>query len=369
MILIRRVSNNKSKKRRKKIKKQQNIKYVCVKIQIVVHYGVVMRFIDFCSGIGAGRLGLELLGMTCVAHSEINPDSDYTYKLFYNDDNNLGDLTKLNYSDIPDSDILIAGFPCQTFSIVGKRAGFNDERGQIIYHLRNILIHKNVPYFILENVKGLVNHNGGRTLQAIMELLKNAGYELNFKVLNSIDYGVPQLRERIYFVGIRKDLYNKPFVFPEPIEKVSIKNFLLSNNNDIQDIYHPTFQKYLANKYNKNRVDINDILTQDYTVIDTRQSDLRIYKDKCPTLRTGRHGILYVRNKQLHKLSGLESLLLQGFPKKYLIKAAKITNTKLLAQAGNAMTVNVIQAIGQYLLDYIEGNKENGFSAKRLSNC
>ena len=313
-----------------------------------------LKFIDFCSGIGAGRLGLELLGLTCVAHSEINIDSDYTYQLFYDDNKNIGDLTLLDINKIPDSDILIAGFPCQTFSIVGKRKGFEDERGQIIYYLKNILQQKKIPYFIFENVKGLANHNKGKTLNAIIELLNDAGYKVSYKILNSIDYGVPQLRERIYFVGIRKDLYTKPFSFPKPIKHKNIKDFLLSDNKDILEINHPTFQKYLSNKYNKNRININEILKQDYTIIDTRQSDLRIYINKCPTLRTGRHGILYVRNKKLYKLSGLESLLLQGFPKKYVTKATKITNSKLLAQTGNAMTVNVIQAIGKNLLDYIK---------------
>lgn len=327
-----------------------------------------LKFIDFCSGIGAGRLGLELSGMTCVAHSEINHDADETYKKFYNDNNNLGDLTQIDPEKIPQCDVLIAGFPCQTFSIVGKRAGFEDERGQIIYYLRNILKQKKIPYFIFENVKGLVNHNKGRTLKAIIELLDDAGYAVAYKVLNSIDYGVPQLRERIYFVGIRKDLYIKPFVFPCSIKQVGIKNFLMSSNSDVLDINHPTFKKYLSNKYNKNRINIEELLEQDYTVIDTRQSDLRVYIDKCPTLRTGRHGILYVRNKKLYKLSGQESLLLQGYTKEFVMKAKNIVNSKLLAQTGNAMTVNVIHAIGESLLNYIEENTIDGFGEKRLSN-
>lgn len=327
-----------------------------------------MNFIDFCSGIGAGRLGLELLGLTCVAHSEIDADSEYTYKTLYNDERNLGDLTTLDFNIIPECDILIAGFPCQTFSIVGKREGFDDERGKIIYHLTNILKNKNIPYFIFENVKGLVNHNKGKTFKAILELLNNAGYKVGYKVLNSIDYGVPQLRERIYFVGIRKDLYIRPFIFPKPLTPVNIKNFLLTSNNDILNLDNPTFQKYLTNKYNKNRVNINDILTQDYTIIDTRQSDLRIYQDKCPTLRTGRHGILYVKNKKLYKLSGQESLMLQGFPKEFVLKTINIPNSKLLSQAGNAMTVNVIRAIGECLLNYIKENTENEFNSKRFAN-
>lgn len=274
-----------------------------------------LTFIDFCSGIGAGRLGLETLGLKCLAHSEINSDSEYTYEKFFNDKNNLGDLTKINSSNIPNCDILIAGFPCQTFSIVGKRTGFEDERGQIIYYLSQILKEKNIPYFIFENVKGLVNHNKGKTLASIVDLLNNTGYSVFYKVLNSIDYGVPQLRERVYFVGIRNDLCYKNFEFPKPLQPVNLKDFLLSSNNDILDIQYSTFQKYLNNKYNIGKVDINKILEKDYTVIDTRQSDLRTYENKCPTLRTGRHGLLYVKNKKLYKLSGLEALLLQGFSK------------------------------------------------------
>lgn len=327
-----------------------------------------LTFIDFCSGIGAGRLGLETLGLTCLAHSEINSDSENTYKKFFNDKNNLGDLTKIAPVNIPNCDILVAGFPCQTFSIVGKRTGFEDERGQIIYYLSQILKEKNIPYFIFENVKGLVNHNKGKTLSSIIELLNNTGYSVFYKVLNSVNYGVPQLRERIYFVGIRNDLCYKNFEFPEPLQPVNLKDFLLSSNNDIMDIQYPTFQKYLNNKYNIGRVDINKILEKDYTVIDTRQSDLRTYENRCPTLRTGRHGLLYVKNKKLYKLSGLEALLLQGFSKEYIFKVTNINNNKLLSQAGNAMTVNVINEIGKCLLNYIEDCAENEFGTKRLAN-
>lgn len=314
-----------------------------------------MDFMDFCSGIGAGRLGLEMSGMNCVAHSEINQDSDDVYFSFFNDNNNFGDLTKIVPEELPDFDVMIAGFPCQTFSIVGQRKGFSDERGQIIYYLSNILKQKNVPYFILENVKGLVNHDKGKTLQTILDLLDSSGYVVNFKVLNSSRFGVPQIRERVYFVGIRKDLYTKPFFFPGEQSGVifDISNYLLSSNDDELPLNDATFQKYLNNKYNKNRVNINDILKTDYVILDTRQSDLRVYKNACPTLRTGRHGILYTRNKKLIKLSGAEALLIQGFPKSFIKKIQNVSNTKLLSMAGNAMTVNVINVLGDALMDYI----------------
>ncbi|MEK7072741.1 MAG: DNA (cytosine-5-)-methyltransferase, partial [Patescibacteria group bacterium] len=114
----------------------------------------------------------------------------------------------------------IAGFPCQTFSVIGQRKGMGDHRGQVIYGLIKIMNAKNLPYFILENVKGLVNHEGGKTLRVILEELDKAGYRVYCKVLNSLNYGVPQMRERIYFVGIRKDLAkNDNFPWPEPVNQ------------------------------------------------------------------------------------------------------------------------------------------------------
>lgn len=317
------------------------------------------NFIDFCSGIGAGRLGLELAGFHCIAHSEIDEDANRTYECFFADKKNIGDLTKIEPKKIPDCSLIIAGFPCQTFSIVGKRQGFQDTRGQIIYHLADILKEKQIPYFILENVKGLVNHNSGKTIASIITLLADCGYHINYKILNSVDYGVPQLRERVYFIGIRKDLFYKPLMFNECNINSDIKNFLINQNNEELDINNKTFQKYLNNKYNKGKFNIQNILEKDFLVLDTRQSDLRLYENKCPTLRTGRHGILYIKNKKLYKLSGTEALLLQGFPYNYVQKAEKqnISNTKLLSQAGNAMTVNVIQHIGSILYEYINGEK------------
>ena len=316
-----------------------------------------MNFIDFCSGIGAGRLGLERAGMKCIAHSEIDINADNTYFNFFNDKNNLGDLTKIVLSELPDMDVLIAGFPCQTFSIVGQRKGFEDVRGQIIYYIAKILKEKQPAYFILENVKGLINHDHGNTIKTILKLLNSVGYHVDFRLLNSCYFGVPQMRERVYFVGIRNDKYIKPFIFPENIlrHKIDIKDYLLSDNNDELPINDVGLQRYLNNKYNKDKVDIYKILEKDYQILDTRQSDLRVYNNICPTLRTGRHGILYTRNKKLIKLSGLESLLIQGFPKIFIKKAKKIPNKRLLSQTGNAMTVNVIEAIGRAIFSYNEG--------------
>lgn len=317
-----------------------------------------LKFIDFCAGIGAGRLGLQNVGLSCVGFSEIDKYAERTYREFFGqEEKNHGDLMKINPADLPDFDLMIAGFPCQSFSVIGQRKGMNDHRGQIIYGLIKIMNAKNLPYFILENVKGLVNHEGGKTLQIILEELDKAGYKVYHRVLNSLDYGVPQMRERIYFVGIRKDLVNgNSFEWPKPIKSPNVENYLIDNGemefNEKKRAYE-TFLKYLDNKYNKGLFKIEKLLKEDYLVLDTRQSDLRLYRNKVPTLRTGRHGVLYVRNGKFRKLSGLESLLLQGFSKNLSEKTkGKIADVYLLSQAGNAMTVSTIEAVGKSLLNY-----------------
>jgi len=317
-----------------------------------------LKFVDFCAGIGAGRLGLQNLGLSCVGFSEIDNYAERTYREFFGqEEKNHGDLMKVNPADLPDFDLMIAGFPCQSFSVIGQRKGMNDHRGQIIYGLIKIMNAKNLPYFILENVKGLVNHEGGKTLKIILEELDKAGYKVYHRVLNSLDYGVPQMRERIYFVGIRKDLVNgNNFEWPKPVFPPDVQDYLIDNGemefNEKKRAYE-TFLKYLDNKYNKGLFKIEKLLKEDYLVLDTRQSDLRLYKNKVPTLRTGRHGVLYVRGGKFRRLSGFESLLLQGFPKNLSEKTkGKIADVYLLSQAGNAMTVNTIEAIGKSLLNY-----------------
>ncbi|WP_231723229.1 DNA (cytosine-5-)-methyltransferase [Caviibacter abscessus] len=308
----------------------------------------MLKFFDFCSGIGGGRIGLENNGLVCVGHCEIDKKTAETYSIFFNDDRNYGDLTKLDLNKLPNFDFMIAGFPCQTFSIVGKRKGFEDERGQIIYYLIEIMKHKKVKYFILENVKGLINHNKGKTFETIKYELRNAGYNIYYKVLNSLDYGVPQMRERIYIVGFKKGYDNGQFTFPnKENDRINFDSFLDLDNDLELNILDKTFQKYLSNKYNENKFTNEDILSWENCVIDWRQSDLRRYEKTFPTLRTGRHGLLYIKNKKIKKLNGYESLLLQGFPKHLAekVKNSKFNNNKILSQAGNAMTVNVIESI------------------------
>lgn len=312
---------------------------------------------DFCAWIGWGRLWLEKVWMECVAFSEINLDAEKTYRLFFGEEErNFWNLMHIDPQKLPDFDLMIAGFPCQTFSVIWQRKWMADIRWQVIYGLVNILKQKNIPFFILENVKWLTNHDDGKSMQVILGLLDDAGYEVSYKVLNSLDYWVPQMRERVYFVWIRKDISILPFSFPAPVLKPGLSEYLKDTVEiDIKEKKesYQTFLKYLANKYNIGKFSINALLNEEYLVIDTRQSDMRLYRWRVPTLRTGRHGILYVHNKRFRKLSGYESLLLQWFPDELAMKAKDcISEVKILWQTWNAMTVHTIASIAKNLSPY-----------------
>lgn len=315
----------------------------------------ISTFFDFCSGIGGGRLGLETVGLSCVGRSDTSRLSDSTYKLMFNvqSEKNFGNLKKIDCNQLPDFDVLIAGFPCQSFSIIGRRDGFDDQRGQIIFHLARIIDKKQPKAFILENVRGLVSHNKGETLKTILTRLNLAGYNVHYRVLTSLDFGVPQMRQRIYFVGIRKD-YLGIFQWPNILPKASLKEFLVDSNKASEERL-AILKNYLKTETNGGKYTIEDLKKMEGKILDTRMSDLRIYEGRCPTLRSHRDGILYIRNGIIYQLTGFEALLLQGFPKEKALKVKHIvTDRHLLMQAGNAMTVNVIACIGESLVNFFK---------------
>ena len=172
------------------------------------------------TGIGGFELGIQNVGTKpqnstntkgaapqhsfsplCVGYSEIDKYAINTYERRFNGHTNYGDATAINAADLPDFDLLVGGFPCQSFSIAGKRKGFDDTRGTLFFDIARILAEKRPRHLVLENVKGLLSHNGGETFQTILGVLADLGYRVEWQVLNSKDFGVPQNRERIYFIG------------------------------------------------------------------------------------------------------------------------------------------------------------------------
>ena len=171
-------------------------------------------FIDLFAGIGGIRLGFESVGGKCVFSSEFDEDACKTYEANFGE-HPSGDITKIEAKDIPDFDILLGGFPCQAFSIIGKKEGFaNETCGTLFFDIERILKEKRPRAFTLENVRNLTAHDGGKTFRVIREHLEALGYNVYAKVLNALDYGVPQKRERIIIVGFRD---NVMFTYPEPV--------------------------------------------------------------------------------------------------------------------------------------------------------
>lgn len=291
-----------------------------------------IRIIDLFAGIGGIRLGLENAGKKlgleteCVFTSEIDPYACKTYNFNYpNDDHSpFNDITQTDETQIPDFDILLAGFPCQAFSIAGKRGGFEDTRGTLFFDVARIIKEKNPSAFLLENVKGLVNHRSGKTLGTILNVLKNdLGYvSTQFKVLNARDFGVPQNRERIYIVGFKNG--GGGFKFPEPTDSTKVFEDILEESPVSAKYYiSETYLKSLENhkqrhlakgngfgfeiiKYNAvaNAIVCGGMGKERNLIIDKRQKDLTpVTKIK------GK-----VNNLGIRRMTPIEWERLQGYP-------------------------------------------------------
>ncbi|CAA6804902.1 MAG: DNA-cytosine methyltransferase (EC [uncultured Sulfurovum sp.] len=224
----------------------------------------MIKFVDLFSGIGGFRLAFESTGAKCVFSAEIDKHACETYQKNFGD-YPFCDVSTLSTSDIPDFDILCAGFPCQPFSLAGKRKGFEDTRGTLFFDIERIIHAKQPKAFILENVKGLVNHDKGKTLKVILETLeKKLNYKVFYQVLNSKDYSVPQNRERIYIIGFKNHDIN--FQFPEKEElqtdlsTIRDTNIMSIENTDISDLAKSHIMTHLKNHKKYHDIKENKLL-------------------------------------------------------------------------------------------------------------
>ena len=186
-----------------------------------------ISFIDLFCGIGGFRSALESVNAECVFSSDIDPHAREIYQKNWGDEP-YGDIKKIEPVSIPAHDILCAGFPCQPFSISGNRGGFSDARGTLLYEILRISRHHNPKVLFLENVKNYLSHENGKTMDTTIQLLNELGYQVYYSLLNASRYGVPQKRERVYFVCFRKELGVEDFSFPEPSnEDLAVEDILL----------------------------------------------------------------------------------------------------------------------------------------------
>lgn len=329
-------------------------------------------FIDLFAGIGGFRMAFQNLGGECVFSSEWDEQAQKTYYANYGDIP-FGDITKESTkSYIPDNfDILCAGFPCQAFSMAGKKQGFNETRGTLFFDVAEILRRKQPKAFFLENVKGLVIHDKGRTFQTILNTLEEIGYIVpDPKIVNAMYFGVPQHRERIYIVGFRKDLGIKKEDFQYPEQKEVTKHFI-----DIREKEAVPAKYYLSKQYQQtlinhkarhaakgngfgyeiipddgiaNAIVVGGMGRERNLVIDTRQTDL--------TPTTNIKG--EYNTEGLRRMTPREWGALQGYPtiepdaqgRSFIIPVADASAYK---QFGNSVAVPAIQATANCLLDVL----------------
>lgn len=236
-------------------------------------------------------------------------------------------ITDVSESDIPDHDLLVGGFPCQAFSIAGKRQGFNDTRGTLFFDVARIIKTKRPRYLILENVKGLLSHDSGRTFKTILSTLTELGYDIQTMVLNSKNFGVPQNRERVFIIGNLRGI-PRPKVFPfGENARLSIKR---------QGQISPT----ITQRYYKQGQSDPYIVTEKPK---TGKSSLLKNGDQSNNIDT-RGGSAYPTNLRIRRLTPLECLRLQGFPDDWF-DVPGLSDTQKYKQAGNAVTVNVVYEI------------------------
>ncbi len=303
-------------------------------------------FIDLFAGLGGFRLALESLGAKCVYSCEWDKHAQEVYKNNFGEIPN-GDITKINEKSIPDHDVLCAGFPCQAFSISGKQRGFDDSRGTLFFDVARIVKEKKPKIVFMENVKNFATHDKGNTLKVVKSVMEELGYNFYYKVLNAIDYGIPQKRERIYMVCFRKDLDVNEFGFPRTfVLKKHVEDILLKDEQLVAGLYVKRDDTY----YNDKKDNISSNKSIRLGVVNKGGQGERIYSTKgiAITLSANGGGVFartggYLVNGKPRKLHQRECARLMGFPDSYIMSKNK---NQAYKQFGNSVVVDVLQYIG-----------------------
>lgn len=289
-----------------------------------------MKFLDLFAGVGGFRLGMERAGHECIGFCEIDKFARASYKAIHDTrgEIELHDITTVSdelIQSIGNIDVICGGFPCQAFSIAGDRRGFEDTRGTLFFEIARFASILRPRYIFLENVKGLLSHENGTTFETIISTMDGIGYDVEWQVLNSKDFGVPQNRERVFIIGrLRGTSGRKVFPIDGQIKNI---NCVRQIGNMIQT------SSYGGNPHRG-----------------------RVYSLKgiSPSLNCmgggGREPKILIQGNKVRKLTSKECWRLQGFPDWAFERAAKVnSNSQLYKQAGNSVTVNVIEAIAKEL--------------------
>lgn len=304
-----------------------------------------VRFIDLFCGIGGFRYGVNdaikrLNGKPkCVFSSDIDNFCQDVYEANF-DHRPAGDISKINAQEIPDHDLLVGGFPCQPFSIIGKMKGFEDTRGTLFFEIARIIEEKGPEFFVLENVKLLVGHQGGATLRKILETLRNLGYTVDFRVLNALDFGLPQKRERVWIVGSKN-----PFAMNWPqggIPMTPLKKLL---ETDVD-------QKHYASDHIREKCHAVMQPGPEPTIWhENKSGNISSYPYSCALRAGASYNYLLVDGER--RLTPREMLRLQGIPDSFKIVCSDAQCRK---QAGNSLPVNVAREVVTALFESVNSS-------------
>ena len=314
-------------------------------------------FIDLFAGLGGFRIALESLGAKCVYSNEWDKSVQQVYADNFGDIPE-GDITQVDEKKIPNHDILCAGFPCQAFSISGKQRGFEDSRGTLFFDVARIVKVKRPKIVFMENVKNFASHDNGRTLEVVKNTMEELGYTFYQKVLNAVDYGVPQKRERVYMVCFREDLEISEFKYPKPF-KLSryVEDFLLEDEELLKDLYVERPDTY----YNGVVDDVYSNKSIRLGIVNKGGQGERIYSTKgiAITLSAYGGGVFaktggYLVNGRTRRLHPRECARIMGYPDEYKICSNK---NQAYKQFGNSVVIDVLQLIGLEIGYTMKGSK------------
>ena len=318
-----------------------------------------IKFIDLFAGIGGTRLGYERAGARCVFTSEWDRFAQTTYKANYKDEVH-GDINKIETSEIPDFDILLAGFPCQPFSLagvskkisMGRKHGFDDEKqGNLFFEIARILDEKKPKAFMLENVKNILSHDKGNTFATIKKIIDDLGYTFDYKVIDA-QLLVPQHRERTYMIGFRKEIVGADFTFKFPIikDKKPKLSDILDKKVDPKYTLTDNLWSYLQ-RYALKHKEKGNGFGFGLPKLDgvSRTLSARYHKD-------GSEILIQQKNKNPRRLTPRECARLMGFPETYIIP---VSDTQAYRQFGNSIVVPVVEKIAKEVVSVIETYERN----------
>lgn len=314
---------------------------------------------SFFAGVGGIDKGFEMTnGFITIYANEFDKYPIKTFEKNFNLEVDCRDINVVNENEIPDFDVMLAGFPCQAFSVAGLRKGFDDEKGRgvLFFELVRIIKAKKPKIIFLENVKNLVGHDNGNTFSVIIEELKEQGYYIKFAVLNAMEYGnIPQNRERIYIVAFSDKKTYQQFDFPMPIKLDTKLSQIIDFKSKLNEKYYYTDGKYKGDIYKK----LTEAMDDENAVYQWRRKYVRKNKSGVvPTLTAnqgeGGHNVCLIKTKYgIRKMTPHECFNAQGFPADFKLPN-DISDARLYKQAGNSVCVSVIYRIAEKILQAIE---------------